>query len=85
MGRIMLLVFGVARISVRGGDKAPVAGKAEAKAGRYAPFFKNVDESGTRALGSLTGLSAKTGRRASIFRQMPDKILGEPEPCRDFG
>jgi len=64
----MLLVFGVARISVRGGDKAPVPGKAEAKAGRYAPFFKNVDESATRALGSLTGLSAKTGLRGSVFR-----------------
>jgi len=45
----MLLFFGVARISARGGDKAPVPGKAEAKAGRYAPFFKNVDESGARA------------------------------------
>jgi hypothetical protein len=30
---------------MRGGDKAPVAAKAEAKARRYAPFFKNVDES----------------------------------------
>jgi hypothetical protein len=26
-----------------GGDKAPVADKAEAKADCYAPFFKNVD------------------------------------------
>jgi hypothetical protein len=32
-----------------GGDKAPVPGKAEAKARRYTPFFKNVDESGSRA------------------------------------
>jgi hypothetical protein len=32
----------------RGGDKAPVPGEAEAKARRYAPFFKNVDESGSR-------------------------------------
>jgi len=32
-----------------GGDKAPVPGKAEAKARRYAPFFKNVDESGSRS------------------------------------
>jgi len=33
----------------KGGDKAPVPGKAEAKARRYAPFFKNVDESGSRS------------------------------------
>jgi len=33
----------------KGGDKAPVPGKAEAKARRYTPFFKNVDESGWRA------------------------------------
>jgi len=32
----------------KGGDKAPVTGKAEAKARRYAPFFKNVDDSGSR-------------------------------------
>jgi hypothetical protein len=44
----MPVVFGVARFSARGGDKAPVPGKAEAKAIRYAPFFKNVDESGSR-------------------------------------
>jgi hypothetical protein len=44
----MLLFFSVARFSARGGDKAPVPGKAEAKARRYAPFFKNVDESGAR-------------------------------------
>jgi hypothetical protein len=31
---------------MRGGDKAPVVPKAEAKARRYTPFFKNVDESG---------------------------------------
>jgi hypothetical protein len=30
---------------MRGGDKAPVVPKAEVKALRYAPFFKNVDES----------------------------------------
>jgi hypothetical protein len=53
----------------RGGDKAPVPAKAEAKAGRYAPFFKNVDESGTRALGSLTGFRTKTGRCGSAFRE----------------
>jgi hypothetical protein len=34
---------------MRGGDKALVPRKAEAKACRYAPFFKNVDESGSRA------------------------------------
>jgi len=40
---------------LRGGrDKAPVPGKAEAKADRYAPFFKNVDESGARRPPSLT-------------------------------
>jgi hypothetical protein len=32
----------------KGRDKALVSGKAEAKARRYAPFFKNVDESGVR-------------------------------------
>jgi hypothetical protein len=31
---------------MRGGDKAPVVPKAEVKADGYAPFFKNVDESG---------------------------------------
>jgi hypothetical protein len=30
---------------MRGGDKALVVVKAEAKARRYAPVFKNVDES----------------------------------------
>jgi hypothetical protein len=45
----MLVVFCVASISARGGDKAPVPGKAEAKARRYAPFFKNVDESAALA------------------------------------
>jgi hypothetical protein len=30
---------------MRGGDKALVPRKAEAKACRYAPFFKNVDDS----------------------------------------
>jgi hypothetical protein len=30
---------------MRGGDKALVPRKAEAKARRYTPFFKNVDES----------------------------------------
>jgi hypothetical protein len=37
-----------------GGDKAPVPGKAEAKAGRYAPFFKNVDDFVSRAARCLT-------------------------------
>jgi hypothetical protein len=68
----------------RGGDKAPVPGKAEAKAGRYAPFFKNVDESGVRALGSLTGFRPKPGGAGALSAKMPDKILGEPEPYRDF-
>jgi hypothetical protein len=36
------------RFRKEGGDKAPVPGKAEAKARRYAPFFKNVDESDSR-------------------------------------
>jgi hypothetical protein len=36
------------RFRKEGGDKAPVPRKAEAKAIRYAPFFKNVDESGAR-------------------------------------
>lgn len=84
MGRIMLLVFGVARISVRGGDKAPVAGKAEAKAGRYAPFFKNVDESGGRGLRSLTPIRLNIWRAEAMFRKMPGKILGEPEPYLDL-
>jgi hypothetical protein len=46
---------------IGGGDKAPVAGKAEAKASRYAPFFKNVDESGSRTAASLTGFRPKPG------------------------
>jgi len=40
---------------MRGGDKAPVPGKAEAKADRYAPFFKNVDDCVSRAARCLTG------------------------------
>jgi hypothetical protein len=68
----------------RGGDKAPVPSKAEAKAGRYAPFFKNVDESGTRLLGSLTGFRPKPGDAGAFSAKMPNKILGEPEPYRDF-
>jgi hypothetical protein len=32
----------------KGGDKAPVPDKAEAKARRYTPFFKNVDDSSSR-------------------------------------
>jgi hypothetical protein len=64
----------------KGGDKAPVPGKAEAKARGYAPFFKNVDESGTRALGSLTGFRPKPGGAGALSAKMPDKTLGEPEP-----
>jgi hypothetical protein len=51
---------------MRGGDKAPVPRKAEAKARRYTPFFKNVDESESAAARCLTGFGgnrAATGRR----------------------
>ena len=44
---------------MRGGDKAPVARKAEAKARRYAPFIKNVDDSVLRAAECLTGFGGK--------------------------
>jgi hypothetical protein len=65
-----------------GGDKAPVPGKAEAKARRYAPFFKNVDESDAWSARSLTGFRPKSGAAGAASTKMPDKILGEPEPYR---
>jgi hypothetical protein len=51
---------------MRGRDKAPVPAKAEAKAGRYTPFFKNVDDCLSHAARCLTGFGqslAATGRR----------------------
>jgi hypothetical protein len=51
---------------MRGGDKAPVLRKAEVKADRYAPFFKNVDESSHLAARCLTAFGqnrATAGRR----------------------
>jgi hypothetical protein len=51
---------------MRGGDKAPVPGKAEVKADLYAPFFKNVDDSVGRGRRCLTGFGqnlAAAGRR----------------------
>jgi hypothetical protein len=56
-----------------GGDKAPVPEKAEAKAGRYAPFFKNVDESGARAPRSLTGFRSKPGDPGAFPRKCRTK------------
>jgi hypothetical protein len=56
---------------MRGGDKAPVLRKAEAKAGRYALFFKNVDDSSGRAARCLTGFgrnSAAAGRRRDSLK-----------------
>jgi hypothetical protein len=76
----MLLVFGVASISARGRDKAPIPGKAEAKADRYAPFFKNVDESGARQPRSLTPVRPKSRTFQRRSAKMPSNILGKPEP-----
>jgi len=56
---------------MRGGDKAPVLRKAEAKAGRYTPFFKNVDESSSDTARCLTGFGENraTTRRCRGCRQ----------------
>jgi hypothetical protein len=40
---------------MRGGDKAPLRHKAKAKARRYAPLIKNVDESFSGTASCLTG------------------------------
>ena len=80
----MLFVLRRCQLFRKGRDKAPVPVKAEAKAGRYAPFFKNVDESGGRGLRSLTPIRLKIWRAEAMFRKMPGKILGEPEPYLDL-
>jgi len=54
---------------MRGGDKALSAAKAEAKADRYAPFFKNVDDSFQPGRPCLTGL---VGNRRRL-RHDPEK------------
>jgi hypothetical protein len=45
-----------------GGDQAPVLRQAEAKAHRYAPLIKSVDESRHRQARSLTGFWQLSGR-----------------------
>jgi hypothetical protein len=59
---------------MRGGDKAPVLRKAEAKAGRYAPFFKNVDDFVGRVAQCLTrfdqNLAAAGRRRDKMLRKI---------------
>jgi hypothetical protein len=61
MDNFILWIGSVVGISDWGGDKALVRRKAEAKARRYAPFFKNVDESPSCAAPCLTVLR-ETGR-----------------------
>jgi hypothetical protein len=56
---------------MRGGDKAPLSGKAKDKARRYTPFFKNVDESGSRTAACLTRFcqhdaASRRGLRRSV-------------------
>jgi hypothetical protein len=55
MANFILWIGSVVGIFGLGGDKALVRRKAEAKARRYAPFFKNVDESPSSAAPCLTG------------------------------
>src|SRR6516164_6929989 len=47
---------------MRGGDKALLPTKAEAKADRYAPFFKNVDDLFGLGVLCLTALGLERGR-----------------------
>jgi hypothetical protein len=57
---------------MRGGDKAPVPRKAEAKARRCAPFIKNVDDSARDAARCLTPFGqnpAAAGRRQDMLSQ----------------
>jgi hypothetical protein len=46
---------------MRGSDKALTVTKAEAKAHRYAPFFKNVDDSFPLRQRCLTALCLELG------------------------
>jgi hypothetical protein len=55
MDKLILPIWTLLGFPDGGGDKAPVAGKAEAKAQRYALFFKNVDDFACRAASCLTG------------------------------
>jgi hypothetical protein len=59
---------------MRGGDKALVPRKAEAKAGRYTPFFKNVDESSSGAARCLTALRKKRAAGGRCLVAGPRKI-----------
>jgi hypothetical protein len=54
MDEFILPIWTLLGFTAGGGDKAPVAGKAEAKAQRYAPFFKNVDDFACRTASCLT-------------------------------
>jgi hypothetical protein len=59
---------------MRGGDKALSAAKAEAKAHRYAPFFKNVDDfslSGKRCLTALAPEPASALRATGLKNLEP--------------
>jgi len=59
-------------------DKAPVAAKAEAKALRYAPFFKNVDDPNPSG-SSLDGHEHSPPAAAREFRK---KWIVDAEPLR---
>jgi hypothetical protein len=58
---------------MRGSDKALTVTKAEAKAHRYAPFFKNVDDSFLRHHRCLTALCLEP---AAAFDLSTQRKLG---------
>jgi len=69
MDNFMLRIWSVVgNPDKRGGDKALVPRKAEAKARRYAPFFKNVDESKCCVAQCLTGFGQKRAAGGPSYR-----------------
>jgi hypothetical protein len=65
---------------MRGGDKAPVAVKAEAKARGNSPFFFHVDESRFNRSRCLTAFGRNRAASRPLRETSEEFFGGRPEP-----
>jgi hypothetical protein len=70
---------------MRGDDKALLRRKAKAKARRYAPLIKNVDESFSGAASCLTGFVNHFARRDRWSHTEGENVVMQCEPFGEGG
>jgi hypothetical protein len=70
---------------MRGGDKALLRRKAKAKARRYAPLIKNVDESFSGAASCLTDFVNHFARRDRWSHTEGENVVMQCEPFGEGG